>query len=202
MNRLLLTSLLLLPAFVGGSSQVQAQCAAGENCGAAAAAPAGAGYAPLSYALQPGPRHPHFPPFGCGGYCIGFLSRIHFHGPLYNYGPYSGYYPFEPYGPWTSDLRYNAPAGNCGWTGIHGPGWGKYALSTLKNVFHRTNPCAHKCGSGLNLGGCESGCGVSGCAGGGCAVAAAQPALPAQTVAAIPAVKMPIATGLLTGQVK
>lgn len=204
MTRLLLTSLLVLPALVGGSPRAAAQCAAGENC--AAPAPAPAAYAPLSYALQPGPRHPHFPPFGCGGYCIGFLSRIHFHGPLYNYGPYTGYYPFEPYGPWTADLRYNAPDTGCGWKGLglHGPGWGKYAVSTLKNVFNRTNPFGHKHGKGLDLGGCD-GCGSTatsgGCANGGCAVAAA-PVLTADPVAALPAVKSPIATGLLTGQIK
>ncbi|WP_149113433.1 hypothetical protein [Limnoglobus roseus] len=112
--------------------------------------------------MQPGPAHPHFPPFGCGGFCIGFLSRIHFHGPLFNYGPYAGYYPFEPYGPWTSDLRYNGPvpgSGSCGWAkGLsgHGLGWGHYSLCTLKNVFHRVNPLAHKCGSSLSLGKCGS----------------------------------------------
>lgn len=108
--------------------------------------------------------HPHFPPFGCGGFCIGFLSRLHYHGPLYNYGPYSGYYPFEPYGPWTADLQYNPPPMACGKHGgdcndCSGRSWGRYSLSTLKNVFHRVNPLANRCGSGLDLGKCGS-CGT------------------------------------------
>lgn len=132
--------------------------------------------------------HPHFPPFGCGGFCIGFLSKAHFHGPLFNYGPYTGYYPFEPYGPWTSDLRYNPPelsCGQCGRSGCggHGLGWGHYAVSTLKNVFHRVNPLSHRCGGGLHLGqcgllghsksACTSGCSTAApCGSAGCAVAA------------------------------
>lgn len=107
--------------------------------------------------------HPHFPPFGCGGFCIGFLSKLHFHGPLYNYGPYAGYYPFEPYGPWTSNLQYNPPpmsCDRCGHGDCSGRGWGRYAIDTLKNVFHRTNPLANRCGVGLNLGKC--GCSSAG----------------------------------------
>ena len=132
--------------------------------------------------------HPHFAPFGCGGFCMGFLSRTHFHGPLFNYGPYSGYYPFEPYGPWSSNLQYNPPPMACG----HGDrglglGWGKYAVSTLKNVFHRTSPLANRCGGGLNLGSCGS-CGKCGattpCAGGGCS--AATSVEPAPAVAIVP----------------
>jgi hypothetical protein len=154
------------------------------------------------------PRHPHFAPFGCGGFCMGFLSRLHFHGPLVNYGPYSGYYPFEPYGPWTSDLRYNPPPSACGSCG-HGscnggrcrPAWGHYAVSTLKNIFHRVNPLSHRCGGGLNLGNCGSGgklsslvstvkgsCGKTPCA---CSTTAAAPACPvsqAPCTSAAPAV--------------
>jgi hypothetical protein len=101
--------------------------------------------------------HPHFPPFGCGGFCIGFLSKLHYHGPLYNYGPYSGYYPFEPYGPWSANLTYNPPPMSCGKNGSDCDGgrtWGRYAVDTLKNVFTRVNPLANRCGGGLNLGKC------------------------------------------------
>jgi len=47
---------------------------------------------------------------GCGGLCLNLFSRIHQHGPLFNYGPYYGYPPFEPYGPWDAWLHYNEPA--------------------------------------------------------------------------------------------
>lgn len=104
---------------------------------------------------------------GCGPICTIFGSKLHQHGPLFNYGPYYGYYPFEPYGPWTSDLRYNPPVntcanGNCGGDGRKGlglHGWGQYALTTLKNVGHRINPLSHKCGGGS--------CGACGIATGG-----------------------------------
>lgn len=95
-------------------------------------------------------------PFGCGTFCVCKFGKMHFHGPLYNYGPYAGYYPFEPYGPWTSDLRYNPGCnnGNCGINrGLFQRndcntcgGWNKYALTTWKNIFHRTHPCGEKSG--------------------------------------------------------
>lgn len=177
MKRLLLAALLAVSALVstGGSAQAQNS-------------------------------HPHFPPFGCGGYCIGFLSRLHFHGPLYNYGPYTGYYPFEPHGPWTANLQYNPPPLSCGRGGDCGggncgdrSGWGHYALSTLKNVFHRTNQCGNRCGGhGLNLklnigllghhGKSCSTCGGSTCGSGGCPVAAT-------SVQPAPAAGIPAATG-------
>jgi hypothetical protein len=136
------------------------------------------------------PSHPHFAPFGCGGYCIGFLSKLHFHGPMVNYGPYSGYYPFEPYGPWTSDLRYNPPMSNYG----HGHcangncrgGWGRYAISTLKNVFSRVNPLAHRCGSCLKLGNCgTAACGSPSCSS-GMAVSSASTGYATSSVASAP----------------
>jgi hypothetical protein len=98
-------------------------------------------------------------PFGCG-ICICTFGRLHQHGPLYNYGPYAGYYPFAPYGPWNSDLSYNGGncnGGNCGLNlrmpqllnrgcNTCGPQWGRYAMSTWKNVFNRTHPCSAKAG--------------------------------------------------------
>jgi hypothetical protein len=106
---------------------------------------------------------PHYPVFGCGGFCINMFGRLHQHGPLFNYGPYSGYYPFEPYGPWTSDLKYNPPmpAAGCSGDGCHGGGrvaWGRYAASTLANVLHRLNPFANRGGCKLNGGACSSAC--------------------------------------------
>ena len=126
MKRMILAALVAISALLAGSGSAQAQ--------------------------NP---HPHFPPFGCGGFCIGFLSKLHFHGPLYNYGPYSGYYPFEPYGPWSSNLTYNPPPLSCGKDGCDGGrAWGRYAVDTLRNVFQRVNPLANRCGTGLNLGRC------------------------------------------------
>ena len=67
--------------------------------------------------------------FKWSGICLTCFSKIHQHGPLFNYGPYFGYPPFEPYGPWnqylqyggyssygnvgTSTQSYQAPAGDC-----------------------------------------------------------------------------------------
>lgn len=100
---------------------------------------------------------------GCGGFCFRLFPGLHQDGPLFNYGPYYGYYPFEPYGPWTADLQYNGPTGDCGgncgqcggcrarlWhrgdsRGSGCGGWGSYALSTFHNVGHRVRPFAHKC---------------------------------------------------------
>lgn len=78
---------------------------------------------------------------------LGCFSGIHQHGPLYNYGPYYGYPPYTN----------NCSSGNCGGSNwgnwFHknscntcGSSWGKYSLSTLKNVFHRTHPCGNKVG--------------------------------------------------------
>lgn len=198
MKRLVLAALLALPALLADTRSAQAQCYSPGGC--SGGVPAG---------FSGGPAHPHFPPFGCGGFCMGFLSRIHFHGPLFNYGPYSGYYPFEPYGPWTANLQYNAPPGQCGKHGCGGGGWGQYAVSTLKNVFHRVNPLANRCGGGLSLGKCGkhgAGCTApSGCGGSaaGCATAAVAQGTSAHvgTVVSLPA-SVPIAPGVLTGQTK
>jgi len=59
-----------------------------------------------------------FSPFGFGGFCPGIFSKLHQHGPLFNYGPYYGYPPFEPYGPWNQYLQYTGGYGNGG----HGGG--------------------------------------------------------------------------------
>lgn len=148
------------------------------------------------------------PNYGCGGFCMNLFGRIHFHGPLFNYGPYYGYYPFEPYGPWTSDLRYNPPM-NCGKHGLFGhgcgnDGWGRYALDTLKNVFHRVNPLGHKCGGGLlkKHHGCDSeGC-AAGAADGGCSTCSATAVLTGPSAPGVANVPTTAATGLLTGLVK
>lgn len=169
--------------------------------------------APVAGAQDPGcapgygpsffPGHPHG---GCahhsyGGFCFRLFSKIHFHGPLFNYGPYSGYYPFEPYGPWNSQLQYTGPLGeqcSCGHCGAcrgrlrdllgglgHGDGchggkcggWGHYAKATLGNVFHRTHPGC----KGKDCFAAESAVSepAAGCV--GCAAAAAATISPAPT---------------------
>lgn len=142
------------------------------------------------------------PNFGCGGFCMNLFGRFHQHGPLFNYGPYYGYYPFEPYGPWTSDLRYNPPM-NCGRCGLFHRGdcggglfdrdgcggWGHYAKSTLKNIFHRTHPGSHKCGNG-NCASATTAVGCSSCA------------APATPIAAVPPPAPIGATDLLVGTKK
>lgn len=86
-------------------------------------------------------------PFSCGTFCVCHFGKMHQHGPLYNYGPYYGYPPYTN----------NCSSGNCGGSNwgnwFHknscntcGSSWGKYSLSTLKNVFHRTHPCGNKVG--------------------------------------------------------
>jgi hypothetical protein len=80
---------------------------------------------------------------------MNLFSRIHFHGPLYNYGPYAGYYPFEPYGPWTSCLQYNRPPAQGHPHGVsHDHSWGKYALAAFENIKARIHSIGHKCGRG------------------------------------------------------
>ncbi len=152
-----------------------------------------------------------FPQMGCGGHCVGLFSKLHQHGPLFNYGPYYGYYPFEPYGPWTSDLRYNPPQnncadGHCGGSGCSScgsrAGWGRYALTTLGNVFHRVHPLAHRQKSSA----CSS---PSGCSSSEVVSATVAPASETSTPAPLsqPApMVMPTensgAAGVLTGRVK
>jgi hypothetical protein len=82
------------------------------------------------------PSFAHYPQqcsfgHGCGGWCLGLCSKMHQHGPLFNYGPYYGYPPFEPYGPWNAYLQYNPwYYGNGG-----GHGWGHGGL------FHGHGKC-------------------------------------------------------------
>jgi hypothetical protein len=160
-----------------------------------------------------GPVQPHFPPFGCGGFCMNFLGRIHQHGPLFNYGPYAGYYPFEPYGPWTSDLRYNPPSfasckgghcgGGCGDRGCSSRVLGGYVRATLSNLFNRLHPMSYKCGKpcGWGVGLCSPNAGCETATpcltpapatapDAGCAPVAAAPAV-AAPVQAAPAVNLP-----------
>lgn len=162
--RRMLWAALAGPALLAlAATDARAQGCATGGCGV------GGGGAPLA--------RPGFgvPPFGCPfGFCFRLFPGLHQHGPLVNYGPYSGYYPFEPYGPWTSDLRYNGPAGPQVGTGLaphlkglfhHGylrrgissdcNSCGRYALATFHNVGARLNPF-HRFGCGTA---CKSGCG-------------------------------------------
>lgn len=186
MKRIFAAGLLALPLLLAGGSTASAQCA---SCGGGFAGLPG--YSFGSNYLRAGTGY-------CGGTCSRLFPHIHQHGPLVNYGPYQGYYPFEPYGPWTSDLRYNAPPckhwgdglgglfGNlkCHGCGKHGcdggdgcggkHDWNRYARDTFKNVFHRCHPTAHKCGHKFDgCGSCSTPCGKPGC--GGCAQAPVQP---------------------------
>ena len=203
MRRILWAGLLALPMTLATTETASAQ-----GCATGGCPTAGVWGAPRSN------------PFGCGLFCFRMYAGLHQEGPLVNYGPYSGYYPFEPYGPWTSDLRYNPPqmaCNHCGGGHGFGLGWGHYAVSTLKNVFHRVNPLANRCGGGLSLGHCGSigsSCGgSSGCAGsaapcGGCsaAVTVSQPQVQVQLPATIPGPTLPIyaerVPAVLTGQTK
>jgi hypothetical protein len=80
-------------------------------------------------------------PFSCGTFCVCHFQRMHSNGPLYSYGPY--------------DYGAGCNGGHCGWNwnfghrngcGTCGGSWRGYALSTWKNVFHRTHPCGNKIG--------------------------------------------------------
>ncbi len=90
---------------------------------------------------------------GCGP-CMSLFSRMHFHGPLYNYGPYCGYYPFAPYGPYDANFNYNpywqtpCPGGHCG------------GGSGLFSHWHN--------GGGLFGHKDKGGCGADGCSDAGC----------------------------------
>lgn len=172
MKKLFLAGLLALPAVLAATPLALAQ-------GPGVIPPPGCGACGGVPGQYPTPGCPcKFA--GCGGTCMNWFGRIHFHGPLFNYGPYCGYYPFEPYGPWTSSLQYNPPPAPCHNCGAHDKAWKHYALNTLTNVLHRINPLGHKCGKG-HWSDC-SGCG--GVAAGPGAAAVTVPALPATTVAA------------------
>jgi hypothetical protein len=70
------------------------------------------------------PKQCYAPLGGCSsGFCLSLFSRMHQHGPLFNYGPYYGYPPFEPYGAWNAYLQYN-PWYYGGQSGGHGHGHG------------------------------------------------------------------------------
>ncbi len=161
MKRMFAAGLLALPLLLAGGSSARAQC---PSCSGGGGLP---GYFFGTGHLAAGTGH-------CTGFCSRLFPHMHSHGPLVNYGPYQGYYPFEPYGPWTADLRYNAPVhpghaglfGDGGGTwfggafGKHGCGscggskhdWSRYAKDTFRNVFHRCHPTGHKCGQ--SFGGC------------------------------------------------
>jgi hypothetical protein len=162
MRRFVLAGLLALPPLLASAGSAAAQCGPG-GCGLIQPPGCGSGFG--SYYGH----HLPCPNFGCGGFCVNLFSRIHQHGPLFNYGPYYGYYPFEPYGPWTSDLRYNPPCTgkHCGLgrglgdgDGLGKHGWAKYACDTFKNVVHRLH--GHK-KHGCVTGECASGGTCAGC---------------------------------------
>ena len=170
MRRMLWVALLAAPIALATAGPVRAQGCATGGCGYGGV---GGGGAPL------GRMGVGVPPFGCPfGFCMKLFPGIHQHGPLVNYGPYQGYYPFEPYGPWTSDLRYTGPTGpmdvgtGYGWAprlqGLFNngyvrrggggcstcggsPAYGRYALTTLRNVAARLNPF-HRFGCGTGCG--------------------------------------------------
>jgi hypothetical protein len=97
--------------------------------------------------------------YGCGGLCLNLFSRIHQHGPLFNYGPYYGYPPFEPQGPWDAYLHYHepgAPGKVKGKVKEHNP----HPLFNggLGSLFHKHKGGAGDCGDGCST------CGGSGVA--------------------------------------
>ena len=101
---------------------------------------------------------------GCGGFCLNLWSKMHQHGPLFNYGPYYGYPPFEPYGPWNPYLQYTGPVGDFGYAG----GGGGHVKAPKHGNPH---PLCH---GGFHGHGAGAGC--PSCGPGGCAVGALNPA--------------------------
>ena len=177
MMRFVLAGLLALPAITLFNNSAQAQCGFG----------------------------------GCGNVCMAFGSRMHMHGPLYNYSGGGGGYRCGngSYGCNSGSNRWpmsrgwaggNCGGGHCGGglfagglfhrDGCHScghGGWGHYAVSTFRNVFHRIHPFASRCGHSCSVG-CSSGCGVSGgCSSCGGAVAAIE------APAMAPVISVPVA---------
>jgi hypothetical protein len=61
---------------------------------------------------------------------------------------------------WFNGGWFNGGGRNHGCDSCNG-GWGHYAVSTFRNVFHRINPLAHRCGQSCSVGcsnGCSTGC--------------------------------------------
>jgi hypothetical protein len=109
-----------------------------------------------------------YSPFGFGGVCVGWFSKLHQHGPLFNYGPYYGYPPFEPYGMWNSYLHYQGGVGG-GWGGGHGHGHGYghphgdlsgrggiYPGGGHGGLFHKHKGLFHHGSHGVPAGDCSS----------------------------------------------
>ena len=124
--------------------------------------------------LPANPPKQCYAPYSCGA-CMGFFSKLHQHGPLFNYGPYYGYPPFEPYGPWNAYLQYNPwYYGTGGGSGGHGhgglfhgrcagDGCGHFHKNWLHGGWFRGHGCL-SCGShGLFNGGLFGGHGCKSC---------------------------------------
>jgi hypothetical protein len=114
----------------------------------------------ISVANPPGQCYrPFAAPCPANGFCMGLFSKIHQHGPLFNYGPYYGYPPFEPYGPWNSYLQYDP------WYYGGGYGGGGLGHGGLLGRLH-CHGCGRDgcggCGGGLGSRLHGSGCGETG----------------------------------------
>lgn len=154
MMRFVFAGLLVLPALLGSAGSLQAQC-----------------FTCMSYGNcihQHGPLYnytPGYGGYGCGNGCYNGGNHAHmsrggfgdghglFHGGLFGKhgcgacgsGLGHGGGLFHGNG---GGLFHNNGCNSCG-----SGGWGHYALSTFRNVFHRCHPC----GGGRNWG-CGNGC--------------------------------------------
>ena len=166
MTRFILAGLLALPVLAFGSTSAQAQCF---GC--------------------------PFPQLGGKSFCMAYGARLHQHGPLYNYTPgYGGGNGCgtgctSPWGNHGDRMSRGGFGGGYGHNGLfagglfhHGgcdscgsAGWGHYAVSTFRNVFHRVHPFASHCGHS-----CSVGCGGDCSSCGGAAAAVAAPTQPAE----------------------
>ena len=138
-----------------------------------------------------------FPLLGGKSICMAYGSRLHQHGPMYNYTPgYGGAGCTSPWGNHGDRMTRGGFGGGCnhcggghhllgglfhrdGCNSCGHSGWGHYAVSTFRNVFHRVHPCASRCGHECGVG-CGSSGGCSSCGGASAAVAA-----PAQAALAV-----------------
>jgi hypothetical protein len=170
MSRYVLAGLLVLPALLISSSSAKAQCLTCMSFG--------------KFIHQHGPYY-NYSAAGCGGYGYGCGA---------GYGCYSGGNHAPMSRGWIGGGGLFGHGGGCGYGGgwghgggwAHGGGlfhhnngcnscgrggWGHYALSTFRNVFHRCHPCGRSGGwdHGYSSAGCST-CGTT------ATPAAAQPA--------------------------